>query len=60
MSLSYVEDERCCGAYRRITAEEAKQLAAEGAAVSWDEGCGYIVYDEQALAEFQAALKRVQ
>jgi hypothetical protein len=45
---------RRSGAYRKITREEAEALDAQGAAVDWAEGVGYVVFDAQALEECQA------
>lgn len=42
------------GAWRPVSKAEWDQLKANGEKVSWAEGVGLIVYDDQALQEFQA------
>lgn len=47
------------GAWRPVSKAEWDQLKARGEKVSWAEGVGLIVYDDQALAEFKEASARI-
>lgn len=42
------------GAWRPVSKAEWDKLKANGEQVSWAEGVGLIVYDDQALQEFRA------
>jgi hypothetical protein len=43
------------GAWRPVSKDEWERLKARGEKVSWTEGVGLIVYDDQALREFKEA-----
>lgn len=47
------------GAWRPVSRPEWDALKARGEKVSWAEGVGLIVYDQQALDEFRAASARI-
>lgn len=49
--------ERCSGPYRRVSKEEYDALTAAGVPGEIAEGCGHVVYDEQARAEYAAKIK---
>ena len=45
------------GAYRRVSKSEYYELTNKGIPGEWDEGCGYVVYDQQARDEFLKKIK---
>ena len=40
------------GPYRKVSKSEYLELMGKGVPGEWDEGCGYVVYDQKARDNF--------